>query len=432
RRRGRHHVAEPARAVRAARRRAQRRHRRHARARLAQPRRARARRAGGVAARVVRAALDGRRRARVAGNRPREARPRPAVPRRRALAASGGSMALKIFADKAKGAGAAALDMPTTQVRMGKNTPPGYDPLASVSIMDQLRNASAESPGARKLPVIGNLPVVKQFQVLLALLMLFIDSRSTNQSAAQAATATEMQMLSQRLARGSALASQGQKQAFATVEDSRQKFNADLKALLEGGEVRGTTVDPVGGAAAEELAGIKAKWDVVDKAALHLTQNADALTSLAAGLDRVNDANNSLLELAEQLGLQMGQGGATVREVDFANQLAVLSQRIAKNANALASGEEIDPETAFLLGKDAGTFRDILNGLARGNDALHIPVLRGEDPRATLAEIAKRFVAYDQSIGAILASMQKLTQAKQSARTVTSQSEDLLQRTTAL
>ncbi|HXU51344.1 MAG TPA: methyl-accepting chemotaxis protein [Casimicrobiaceae bacterium] len=350
-------------------------------------------------------------------------------------------MALKIFADKAKGAGAAALDMPTTQVRMGKNTPPGYDPLASVSIMDQLRNASAESPGARKLPVIGNLPVVKQFQVLLALLivfavlallMLFIDSRSTNQSAAQAATATEMQMLSQRLARGSALASQGQKQAFATVEDSRQKFNADLKALLEGGEVRGTTVDPVGGAAAEELAGIKAKWDVVDKAALHLTQNADALTSLAAGLDRVNDANNSLLELAEQLGLQMGQGGATVREVDFANQLAVLSQRIAKNANALASGEEIDPETAFLLGKDAGTFRDILNGLARGNDALHIPVLRGEDPRATLAEIAKRFVAYDQSIGAILASMQKLTQAKQSARTVTSQSEDLLQRTTAL
>ncbi len=351
-------------------------------------------------------------------------------------------MALKIFADKAKGAGAAALEMPTTQVRMGKNTPPGYDPLASVSIMDQLRNASAEAATSRKLPVIGNLPVVKQFQVLLtllivfavlALLMLFLDSRTTSQAAAQSATATEMQMLSQRLARGSALAAQGQKQAFATVEDSRQKFGADLKALMEGGEAKGANIDAVtSGAAGELLTEIKAKWDTVDKAALRLTQNADALTSLAAGLDRVNDANTSLLELAEQLGLQIGQGGGTVREVDFANQLAVLSQRIAKNANALASGEEIDPETAFLLGKDAGTFRDILNGLSRGNDALHIPVLRGDDARATLAEIAKRFVAYDQSIGAILSSMQKLTLAKQSARTVTGESEDLLQKTTSL
>ena len=153
-------------------------------------------------------------------------------------------MALKIFGDKGGKAGAAALDMPTTQVRMGKNTPPGYDPLASVSIMDQLRNATAENATAKKLPVIGNLPVVKQFQVLLtlliafallALLMLYLDQRATSQAAAASATATEMQMLSQRLARGAALASQGQKQAFATVEESRQRFGADLKALMEGG-----------------------------------------------------------------------------------------------------------------------------------------------------------------------------------------------------
>ncbi|HEY5367170.1 MAG TPA: hypothetical protein VIL19_11900, partial [Casimicrobiaceae bacterium] len=170
-------------------------------------------------------------------------------------------MALKIFGDKGK-AGAAALDMPTTQVRMGRNTPAGYDPLASVSIMDQLRSAGAQAETARKLPIIGNLPVVKQFQVLLgllitfavlALLMLFLDQRATSQASAASATATEMQMLSQRLARGSALASQGQKQAFATVEDSRQKFGADLTALMEGGEVRGVSIDAVSGGAAGEL-----------------------------------------------------------------------------------------------------------------------------------------------------------------------------------
>lgn len=351
-------------------------------------------------------------------------------------------MALKIFGDKGGKAGAAALDMPTTQVRMGKNTPPGYDPLASVSIMDQLRNATAETATAKKLPVIGNLPVVKQFQVLvtlliafalLALLMLYLDQRATSQAAAASATATEMQMLSQRLARGAALASQGQKQAFATVEESRQRFGADLKALMEGGEVKGATVDAVtGGAAGEALNDIKAKWDVVDKAATRLVQNADALTSLAAGLGKVNESNTALLELSEQAGLQIAQGGGTVREVDFANQLAVLSQRIAKNANALASGEEVDPETAFLLGKDAGTFRDVLTGLQKGSDSLRLNAIKGDDTRATLNELAKRFTPYDQAISSILTSMQKLTLAKQSARTVNSESEDLLQKTTTL
>ena len=51
----------------------------------------------------------------------------------------------------------------------------------------------------------------------------------------------------------------------------------------------------------------------------------------------------------------------------------MLSQRIAKNANALASSDEIDPEVAFLLGKDTGTFRDILNGLLKGSDTLRLP-----------------------------------------------------------
>ncbi len=351
-------------------------------------------------------------------------------------------MALKLFGDKPKAAGASALDMPTTQVRMGKNTPAGYDPLATVSIMDQLRSAGTQAASARKLPLIGNLPVVKQFQVLLtllvvfallALLMLYLDQRTTSQASSATATITDMQMLSQRLARGAALAAQGQKAAFETVEDSRKRFGVDLAALTDGGEVRGNAVEAVGGGPAGDiLTEIRQRWDGVDKAAARVVQNQDALTTLAASLEKVNDTNSALLELSQQLGLQIAQGGGSVKDVDNANQLAVLSQRIAKNANTLASGEEIDPETAFLLGKDTGTFRDVLNGLVKGSDALKIAPLRGEDARATLGELAKRFTVYDQSVSAILASMQKLTVAKKSAREVTAASEDLLTRTMQL
>ena len=63
---------------------------------------------------------------------------------------------------------------PTTQVKMGSPAAARYDPLASVSIMDQLKTASPAAAKSKGLPVIGHLPAVKQFQILAALLVAFL------------------------------------------------------------------------------------------------------------------------------------------------------------------------------------------------------------------------------------------------------------------
>lgn len=336
----------------------------------------------------------------------------------------------------------AALDMPTTQIKMNQG-PSGYDPLASVSIMDQLRSAQASlTTTPRKLWLIGNLPVVKQFQTLGVLLvtflvfsalMVFLDNRQSSQGAAATATATEMEMLSQRLARGSALASQGQPTAFAAVKDSRERFKADLGALLVGGSVHGVTVEtPQDEATVKTLNDVKQRWERVDNAAGRLLENETSLTSLAKGLETLNVGNNAILELAQQASAQIGQSGGSLREIEYTNQLAVLSQRIAKNANTLASSDEIDPEVAFLLGKDAGTFRDILAGLLKGSEALRLAPVKSEEARATLVELQKRFTAYEGGINAILTNMSRLVVAKQAARSVNTEAEPLLNETTTL
>jgi len=117
----------------------------------------------------------------------------------------------KLFGEKPAALAEDDFDIPTTQVKMGAAAPAGYDPLASVSIMEQLRTAQASAGAPRKLPMIGGLPIDKQEQVLGLLLVLFLalaglmwwlDGRVATQQATQVATATEMQMLSQRLARG--------------------------------------------------------------------------------------------------------------------------------------------------------------------------------------------------------------------------------------
>jgi len=353
-------------------------------------------------------------------------------------------MALKfsnIFGSGKSKAADMELDMPTTQVKMGQ-AQSGYDPLASVSIMEQLRSATANMAMPKKLPIIGNMPVVKQFQTLgvlmvtflvFAALMVFLDGRQSSQAAAAAATATEMQMLSQRLARGTALAAQGQANAFPAVKDSRERFKADLDALLTGGTVRGVSLDVAQDEATiKGLDNIKSRWARVDAAAGQLIDNEKSLTSLAKSLEALNASNNTVLELAQQAAQQIGQGGGSLRELDYANQLAVLSQRIAKNANALASSDDIEPDVAFLLGKDTGTFRDILNGLQKGSDTLRLAPVKSEDARATLAELQKRFATYEGSINSILSNMKNLLAAKTAARSVNIEAEPLLNETTLL
>jgi twitching motility protein PilJ len=332
------------------------------------------------------------------------------------------------------------LGMPTTQVRMG--APLGYDPLASPSIMEQVRAGAPGPRTTRRLPLIGHLPIVAQFQVLgvamaaffvLAAVMVFIDGRQASQAATSASTATEMQMLSQRLARGTALASQGQATAFAALTDSRDRFKADLEALQTGGVVRGVGLGVPGDPAVVTLLQeIRTRWDRVSGNAQRVIENQQSLTSLAKGLEEINGANNALLDLAQQAAQQIGQAGGTLREIEYANQLSVLSQRIAKNANALAGSDEIDPEVAFLLGKDASTFRDIVNGLLKGSDVLRLSPIRSEDARTTLSELSKRFATYDAGVGAILQNMGRLVAAKQAARGVNGESEALLGDTTRL
>src|SRR5947207_3224101 len=345
------------------------------------------------------------------------------------------------------GAGAARgndaeLEMPTTtQVKMN---PPaqGYDPLGAASIMEQLRTAAAETRQPGRLWFIGHLPVAKQEQILgvltavfvvLALVMLFFYITLNTKTAASSGTATEMQMLSQRLARGTSLAVQGNVQAFESVRDSRDRFRTDLDALTKGGTIKGGSIAVSGaGPLQAQLGEITGRWDRVEKNATAVLDNQQSLISLSKGLDGINQGNTALLELAQQAASQAAAGGGNVREIDFTNQLAMLSQRIAKNANSLVSSDEIDPEVAFLLGKDTGTFRDILNGLLKGSESLRLPGIRNEEARVTLSDLQKRFATYEAGVNAILQNMQRLVVAKQAARGINQESEPLLAGTTSL
>jgi twitching motility protein PilJ len=273
-------------------------------------------------------------------------------------------------------------------------------------------------------------PVIKQMKTLgsifvllllgIAILVIF-NNRSSTYGTAYVAASGEMRMLSQRLAKASTLALQGNPAAFAQLKDSRETFSRLLERLTSGGEIVGTDVPASPAAVQAQLETLTRIWAETEKDAMTVIGQEANLVALGKNVTTIDNENPVMLELAEQVAALKLQAGAGAREIAAANQLVMLTQRIAKNASALLVGDEINPEVAFLLGKDTNAFRDILQGLNKGgSDA---------DTREKLTELDKAFKSYQAAIGGILGNMQPLVLSKQAGARIFRGSEELLKAT---
>lgn len=300
---------------------------------------------------------------------------------------------------------------------------------------DLTAKADTSSVG-RPLPLIGRLPIARQLQILATLLVLslavigaavYVDTRFAGHAAAYVASGVEAQMQSQRLAKAAQQASQGNSEAFPQLRDSEGRFSQIIATLRQGGDVGNVTVPATEGAPLSMLEEVARRWERSSKDAELLLAQESNLVAMGSAVQSINQLNPTLLDLTEQVAALQAQSGAPPRNVAFANQLTMLSQRLAKNANAMLAAEVVDPEVAFLLGKDTNTFRDVLQGLIKGSGTLRIAPPPTDEVKSKLAELQTAFLATQDSVTQILRNLQKLVGAKAAARQIFDDSEALLE-----
>jgi GAF domain-containing protein len=278
------------------------------------------------------------------------------------------------------------------------------------------------------LPLIGTMSINRQYQILGALaglclvvaaLLFYASIRETTNTAFYLTTATEMQMLSQRLAKGAQQAVLGNISGFEQLQQSRDAFVANLNNLIYG-SARAPAATRLG---TVELDKINQSWaEMEQQVSLILAQETE-LVSLAKNVLAINDDNPRLLELAQEVESTLTTTNAPVR---VAGLLVMLTQKLVKNANALLSNELVDPEVAFLLAKDTNTFRDNLLGLINGSQELNIAPVQDQEGLDRLKDLENAFKKTEDSVASILKNQQKLIQAKRAGQSIFIDSEKLL------
>lgn len=149
-----------------------------------------------------------------------------------------------------------------------------------------------------------------------------------------------------------------------------------------------------------QLEKLTSTWSVTDKDAVQLLDMETNLVSLSKDVVSITGANSQLLELSGA-GRSAQAAVRRQREIAAANQMVMLTQRIAKNASSLLVGDEISPEIAFLLGMDT-TFRDLLNAQLKGSELPRITATSDPEARRKLGELENNFREYQFSINRIL------------------------------
>ena len=301
------------------------------------------------------------------------------------------------------------------------------------------RDAAAEEAAPRVLPgglpLIGRLPVARQLQVLTGLLvaLLLVDAAIVVMDARQAtfntlyvAAVGKVRMLSQRLAKAAQQASQGNPAAFKQLRESRDEFAALVKLLIGGGAAGGVELPPTPERVRPVLDALETEWKKSERNAALVLGEERNLVALGETVRSINATNPALLELADEAAALSVQSGGSTRQNALAAQLVMLTQRVAKNANTMLASDIVDPEVAFLLGKDTSTFRDSLQGLIQGNEVLRIARAGDPDMRGKLAELDIAFKQYQAGVSGILGSIQRLVNAKRATRNLFNDSETLL------
>ena len=311
-----------------------------------------------------------------------------------------------------------------------------FDPSKTVSIIEKLRS-TGEGDNPNPLPFVGHLPARRQIMIFTVAIVVFLalaamtvlwDLRSSNHNAVRRATSTEMQMLSQRMARAAAQAVQGNPEAFSVLNESYQKFNSDLTTLLEGGSgLPASSGEPV-----DILSKIQKTWNENFRpnqripTVQTILDNRQTIVTVTKSVGSINTNDAKLLEGTQQLVSLLKETGATEHERELGEQMVVLTQRMAKNANAMLAGEVINPEVVFLLGKDANTFRDTLQGMLEGSDELRLSPVRNGEIKSKLEEIKKLFKDFETVVSTFSRNMQNLVNTRLANQTIFKESETLL------
>ena len=270
--------------------------------------------------------------------------------------------------------------------------------------------------------------------LIVSIVMLFANfaymNTQANHDTEYLGHAGELRVLSQRIAKDATESAAGKPEAFALLRDARNDFQKRWAYLTDGNAQSGLPAAPADVQA--QMAAVQQDWDA-------LRQNADAILASEQTVLSLHQVAATLAETIPQLQVEyeevvdiLLESGAPAAQVSVAQRQSLLAERILGSVNKVLAGDQDSVQAADMFGRDASLFGRVLSAMQEGNAAMEITKVSDQEALERLGEISELFEFVSGSVDEILETSPELFQVRESANTIFTVSQTLLDKASAL
>lgn len=284
--------------------------------------------------------------------------------------------------------------------------------------------------GVRSNTLIAGLFVVLIVSIVLLFANFAYLNTQSNYDTEYISHSGELRVLSQRIAKNSTEAAAGKAEAFGLLKEARDDFETRWGYLTNGNEESG--LPPAPDAVQAEMAQVQQDWN-------SLRENSDAILASEPTVLSLHQVAATLAETIPQLQVEyeevvdiLLQSGAPAAQVSVAQRQSLLAERILGSVNKVLAGDQDSVQAADMFGRDASLFGRVLNAMLEGNDSMKIAKVTDQEALERLAEISELFEFVSGSVDEILETSPELFQVRESANTIFSVSQTLLDKASKL
>ena len=240
--------------------------------------------------------------------------------------------------------------------------------------------------------------------------------------------ASELRVLSQRIAKNATEAANGNAEAFSLLEQARYEFKLRWERIKNGDPEEGLEQD------SQYVTAASAEMDKLEKVWEGVRNNADVILGGEETVLDLHEVATVLSETIPQLQEEYDavvqillENNAPAEQVAVAERQSLLAERIVRSVNKVLEGGDEAVMAADSFGQDAARFGRVLNGMIEGDAAMNISRVRDEDAVYSLNEISDLFLEVNESVDEILETSPELFQVKAAANEIFRDSQQLLE-----
>ena len=227
------------------------------------------------------------------------------------------------------------------------------------------------------------------------------------------ALSTDVQVVSQQLAKSASEAASGVFDAFFALGDARAIIEDDMKMLRDGDPLQ--RLPSVPGRVEDALAVVDQTWQQMNASTLGIIDRESKILELADASERFINLIPQVQSLTDRAMRELTQNAAPSQQIFVAGRLLVLSDRILRHLNAMLGGGQAASTAQEQFLQEIKFFDEMLDALLRGSQSAGVSQVRNAQALNSLGQVRQIIIDARPDIDLLVQGSSDLLQVREAA-----------------